>query len=129
MLVRNVLTPKRIKFAQLVAAGFSLSDAYRKAFKTARMNEKSIHKEASTLMKNESVKAKVNSLINEADQKVVTHRIATVEEVLETLTDCMFNGQPVDGARIRAAELLGKHFGVFTERLTLGTEERSSKDS
>jgi phage terminase small subunit len=48
--VRTRLTPKREKFAQLVATGESASDAYRKAYGQGSMSNKTLNEKASRLM-------------------------------------------------------------------------------
>ena len=55
-------------------------------------------------------------------------RIAKREEVLEELTRLMQEGQPSDSARIRAAELLGKHHGIFAERVVIEPPEKNSDE-
>ncbi len=67
-------------------------------------------------------------LQQEADAKVVQERIATREEVLQTLTGYMHSGEPRDSVRLRAAELMGKHYGLFTERIEAVVPERSAAE-
>ena len=122
------MTPKQQLFAQKVASGQPLSDAYRDAYNADRMSANSIHNEAHRLMKNELVKNKVASCIEAADKKVVSDRIVTREKVLETLTRLMQEGQPSDTPKIRAAELLGKHHGIFAERVVLEPPEKTSDE-
>ena len=122
------MTPKQLKFSQMIAGGQSQSDAYRDTYDAKNMNPNSIHNEASRLMKNESVKRKVGALVKAADQKIVSERVATREQVLETLTSLMQEAQPSDTPKIRAAELLGKHHGIFAERIVVGPPERTSDE-
>ena len=56
------------------------------AYNTARMNDNSIRREASRLMTNPKVATTVAKLQQEADAAVVQERIASREEVLQTLT-------------------------------------------
>ena len=67
-------------------------------------------------------------LQQEADAKVVQERIATREEVLQTLTGYMHSGEPRDSVRLRAAELMGKHYGLFTERIEAVVPKRSAEE-
>ena len=55
-------------------------------------------------------------------------RIATREEVLQTLTGYMHSGEPKDSIRLRAAELMGKHYGLFTDRIEAVVPERSAEE-
>ena len=66
-------------------------------------------------------------LQQEADAKEVQERIATREEVLQTLTGYMHSGEPRDSVRLRAAELMGKHYGLFTDRIEAVAPERSAE--
>jgi hypothetical protein len=81
--------------------------AYRSDYSTARMNDNSIRREASRLMTNPKVATTVVELQQKADAAVVQERIASREEVLQTLTGYMHSGEPRDSVRLRAAEMMG----------------------
>ena len=55
-------------------------------------------------------------------------RIASREEVLQTLTGSMHSGKTRDSVRLRAAELIGKHYGLFTDRIEAVAPERSAEE-
>ena len=122
------MTPKQHQFAREIVLGKSQADAYRTAYDTLRMNDNSIRREASRLMDNPNVATTVVELQQEADAAVVQERIATREEVLQTLTGYMHSGEPRDSVRLRAAELMGKHYGLFTERIEAVVPERSPEE-
>jgi len=122
------MTPKQHLFAREIVLGKSQADAYRAAYDTLRMNDNSIRREASRLMDNPNVATTVVELQQEADAAVVQERIATREEVLQTLTGYMHSGEPRDSVRLRAAELMGKHYGLFTERIEAVVPERSPEE-
>ena len=122
------MTPKQHQFAREVVLGKSQADAYRSAYNTLRMNDNSIRREASRLMDNPIVATTVAQLQREADTAVVQERIATRDEVLQTLTSYMHSGEPKDSIRLRAAELMGKHYGLFTERIEAVVPERSAAE-
>ena len=122
------MTPKQYQFAREVVLGKSQADAYRAAYDTLRMNDNSIRREASRLMDNPNVATTVVELQQEADAAVVQERIATREEVLQTLTGYMHSGEPRDSVRLRAAEMMGKHYGLFTERIEAVVPERSPEE-
>ena len=102
------MTPKQHQFARAIVLGKSQADAYRAAYNTARMNDNSIRREASRLMDNPKVATTVVELQQKADAAVVQERIASREEMLQTLTGYMHLGEPKDSVRLRAAELMGK---------------------
>ena len=122
------MTPKQHQFAREVVLGKSQADAYRSAYNTLRMNDNSIRREASRLMDNPNVATTVVQLQHEADAAVVQERIASREEVLQTLTSYMHSGEPRDSVRLRAAELMGKHYGLFTDRIEAVVPERSPEE-
>ena len=122
------MTPKQHLFAREIVLGKSQADAYRVAYDTLRMNDNSIRREASRLMDNPNVATTVAGLQQEADAAVVQERIATREEVLQTLTGYMHSGEPRDSVRLRAAELMGKHYGLFTDRIEAVVPERSPEE-
>ena len=122
------MTPKQHQFAREVVLGKSQADAYRAAYNTARMNDNSIRREASRLMDNPNVATTVVELQQKADTAVVQERIASREEVLQTLTGYMHSGEPKDSIKLRAAELMGKHYGLFTDRMEAVVPERSAEE-
>ena len=79
-------------------------------------------------MDNPNVATTVVGLQQKADAAVVQERIATREEVLQTLTGYMHSGEPRDSVRLRAAELMGKHYGFFTDRIEAVPPERSVEE-
>ena len=122
------MTPKQHQFAREVVLGKSQADAYRAAYNTTRMNDNSIRREASRLMDNPNVATTVVELQQEADAAVVQERIASREEVLQTLTGYMHSGEPKDSIKLRAAELMGKHYGLFTDRIEAVVPVRSAEE-
>ena len=79
-------------------------------------------------MDNPNVTTAVVELQQQADAAVVQERIASREEVLQALTGYMHLGEPKDSVRLRAAELMGKHYGLFTERIEAVAPKRSSEE-
>ena len=122
------MTPKQHQFAREVVLGKSQADAYRSAYNTLRMNDNSIRREASRLMDNPKVATTVVELQQKADAAVVQERVASREEVLQTLTGYMHSGEPKDSVRLRAAEMMGKHYGLFTDRLEAVVPVRSAEE-
>jgi len=122
------MTPKQHQFARAIVLGKSQADAYRAAYNTARMNDNSIRREASRLMDNPNVTTTVVELQQQADAAVVQERIASREEVLQALTGYMQSGGPKDSVRLRAAELMGKHYELFTERIEAVVPKRSAAE-
>ena len=123
-----IVTSKQAKFCRQIAMGSSLSHAYREAYSATNMLANTVHKEAHKLMQNPKVTTMVDALQRQANDQVVRLSVASREEVLATLTKCMQSGEPKDSVRLKAAETLGKHYGLFTDRLAIETPERSSQE-
>ena len=79
-------------------------------------------------MDNPNVATTVVELQQKADAAVVQERIASREEVLQTLTSYMYSGEPGDSVKLRATEMLGKHYGLFTDRIEAVVPERSAAE-
>lgn len=124
----NAITSKQTSFCRQVALGSSLSHAYREAYSATNMLANTVHKEAHKLMQNPKVTTMVDALQKQANDQVVRLSVASREEVLATLTKCMQSGEPKDSVRLKAAETLGKHYGLFTDRLAIEQTERSSEE-
>lgn len=124
----NAITSKQTSFCRQVALGSSLSHAYREAYSATNMLANTVHKEAHKLMQNPKVTTMVDALQTQANAQVVRLSVASREEVLATLTKCMQSGEPKDSVRLKAAETLGKHYGLFTDRLAIEQTERSSEE-
>ena len=124
----NAITSKQTSFCRQVALGSSLSHAYREAYSATNMLANTVHKEAHKLMQNPKVTTMVDALQTQANAQVIKLSVASREEVLATLTKCMQSGEPKDSVRLKAAETLGKHYGLFTDRLAIEQTERSSQE-
>lgn len=77
-----MLTAKQEKFAQNIIQGMSQADAYRSAYDTKRMSDKTIHENASRLANDSKVSARINELRGQISKA----SIMTAQERLEYLT-------------------------------------------
>jgi hypothetical protein len=108
------LTPKQERFAQLVAEGFNLSDAYRQAYDATKMKPESVNREAKAVMDN----PKIASRVNELREPVIQKTQLTLEKHLNDLM-MLRNKALIDGkiaAAITAEVARGKAAGVHVER-------------
>lgn len=75
------LTPREDDFAAAIAAGMTQADAYREAYSTENMTNKSIHEEASRVMARRKVSSRVGFL-----QEALTERtMVTLEGLTKEL--------------------------------------------
>ena len=76
-------------------------------------------------MQNPKVTTMMDTLQEHANAEDIRLSGASREEVLANLTKCMQSGEPKDSVRLKAAETLGKHYGLFTDRLAIEASKRS----
>lgn len=106
---KDGLTLSQEIFARLVAAGYSQTEAYLKAYpacKTSNLN--TVYSKASHLAKQDKVGARIASL----KEKIISEALMTPTELYQRLTEMARNGGKVE-IRLKAAELIGKIYGVF----------------
>ena len=110
------LTAKQEAFAQQVAAGAILSDAYRDCYSAENMADRTVWTEACRLASNPKVATRIKAIQTEreSDQRVI--RLRREEYVLKRLAQ-EAEGADVAGARVRALELLGKSISMFSDRV------------
>src|SRR6478736_4081569 len=103
------LTEKQEGYAQDVAKGATLSDAYRKNYDCDNMSTASVYTAASKLLDHPSVSSRVRSLMEIREKK--THAIDASrirQHVFDRLmVESVDDGNPA-ASRIKALELLGK---------------------
>jgi len=125
--VKNGLTAKQEAFAQGVAKGLTLADAYRQAYDAENMKEASIYNEASRLMDHPQISQRVNGLVKAQEERTLHDHARLKRLVLERLHQEATNAES-DSARIRALELLGKSIAMFTDKVEQESSEKSAKD-
>ena len=110
------LTAKQEAFAQQVAEGAILSDAYRECYAAENMADRTVWTEACRLASNPKVATRIKAIQTEreSDQRVI--RLRREEYVLKRLAQ-EAEGADVAGARVRALELLGKSISMFSDRV------------
>lgn len=70
---------------------------------------------ADRMMKNDEIKA----YISERIEQLRNERTATAAEVVEFLTEVMRDEDEGAASRLKAAELLGKRYGLFTDKVNV----------
>lgn len=102
------VTFKQEKYAQGIADGLSLTEAYRRAYDCENMSEATINSKANELSRNGRVVARIDQLM-EAREYMVQHDGAHIRSVvLKYLLDTVQSATVQDKDRLKAAELLGK---------------------
>ena len=120
---KDKLTAKQEGFAQKVAKGAVLSDAYRECYSADTMKDSTIWTEACKLAQNPKVSKRIKELQEEIEQSNRTREHRLREHVLKRLQE-EADGADNASSRIRALELLGKSLSVsmFTDRIEQADE-------
>ena len=119
------LSPRRERFAQLLAAGEGQSAAYRQCFNADGMKPQTVWSEASRLAATPQVSARLGVL--QAAQAVeIVHDMAAIRSSVLARLSALADGAESESARVRALELLGKASGLFEERPQNPAEQGST---
>ena len=109
------LTVKQNEFVAEIAEGASQTSAYRSAYKTQNMSQKTIWEEASRLRRHPKVAARIQELEAEKEARRRMQALSREDRVLQELEKIAFGDGPASG-RLKALELLGKHVGLFKQK-------------
>lgn len=108
-----MLTAKQEEFAKGIAEGKTQADAYRSAYSTKRMTDKTIWENASRLMADTKVAARVRELRDMAAKST----IMTAQQRKEWLTE-VINDPEIDiNARLKASDQLNRMDGEYTQKV------------
>jgi phage terminase small subunit len=118
------LTSKQNAFALSLADGVPASDAYRQAYDADGMKPETVWVEACRLATNPKVALRVEELRAEQEAERRMLRLSRAEAVLERLEHEALEAK-TDSTRVRALELIGRHLGMFTDKVEITTQERS----
>ena len=108
-----MLTAKQEEFAQNIIKGMSQADAYRSAYDTQRMKDKSIHEKASRLMADDKVRARVEELRSE----LAKPSIMTAQDRLEWLTKIINSEEETTADKLKASDQMNKMQGEYLTRI------------
>lgn len=109
-----MLTDKQEKFAQCVALeGMSLSDAYRSAYDTSRMKDKTVNERASVLAKDNKIRARIDEL----RESLATPKIMTAQQRMEWLTKVINDENESTKNRLSASDQMNKMQGEYVTKV------------
>ena len=119
------LTPSPAHFARCVAGGMTQADAYREAYDPSDSTKsETIHTLASRLMAKDEIRSRVDSIVAAKERAVAASALSDRDKVLSKLRFWL-DGGVTDSNQLRAAELLGKASGVFTDQVSITSTERA----
>lgn len=108
-----MLTPKQEKFVQSLIQGMSQADAYRSAYATKNMSDKTIHEAASRLVAD----SKVSARLSELREQMTKDTIMSAQKRLEWLTEAIGNKDISVTDKLRAIDLMNKMQGEYVQKV------------
>lgn len=108
-----MLTPKQEKFVQSLIQGMSQADAYRSAYATKNMSDKTIHEAASRLVAD----SKVSARLSELREQMTKDTIMSAQKRLEWLTEAIGNKDISVTDKLRAIDLMNKMQGEYIQKV------------
>ena len=133
---KNKLTAKQMGFVKSLVYGdeenpngMTLSQAYKKNYSVSPKTKAStIRDMASKLKANPYISHMILKLTEEKSKRNIVSEIKKEEMILQKLTEFMNNEDFSDSARVRSAELIGKHYKLFTDVTEVTNKDKSTTE-
>jgi phage terminase small subunit len=123
----NKLTKKQLGFIESILDGKSLVESYLENYQVSSKTKNStIRHMASQLRANPNITQTLNKRIEEKKRINLVSDIKKEELILNKLTEFMNNEDFSDSARVRSAELIGKHYKLFTDVTEVTNKDKST---
>jgi phage terminase small subunit len=108
-----MLTPKQEKFVQGLIQGMSQADAYRSAYSTKNMSDKTIYEAASRLVADSNVSARLQELRGQMTKET----IMSAQDRLEWLTKLINSETESTTDKLKAADIMNKMQGEYVQKV------------
>lgn len=108
-----MLTAKQEIFVQKIIEGMSQADAYRSAYSTKRMADKTVWENASRLMADSKVKARAQEL----REQLTKSTIMTAQQRLEWLTGIIQSEEETTADKLKASDQMNKMQGEYVTKV------------
>ena len=108
-----MLTAKQEKFVQNLLEGMTQADAYRTAYNTNKMTDKSVWEKASELASN----VKVAERLKELRDKLANENIMSAQKRMEWLTQLIKNAEASNTDKLKALDILNKMDGEYVQKI------------
>jgi hypothetical protein len=119
------ITAKMRNFAALISKGESPREAYRQAYNVTTGREHTLSANASRLMRDERVIALTQSVWEAAKENLIDDVVAGRRFIMKELQGHAANEKVAPAVRLKALELMGRAFSMFTDKVEQRTEEVS----
>ena len=108
------MTEKQKRFCDEYLIDLNGTRAYKAAYPSVKSDDTAAAA-ATRMLRN----VKVHEYIEQRTEELRSAKTATAAEVMEFLTEVMRNENEGSVSRLKAAELLGKRFGLFTDKVNV----------
>lgn len=108
-----MLTAKQEQFAQNIIQGMTQADAYRSAYSTKRMADKTIHENASRLANDSKVRARIDELRGQ----ISTESIMTAQKRLRWLTELIESEKESTTDKLKAVDIMNRMQGEYVQKV------------
>lgn len=108
------MTEKQKRFCDEYLIDLNGTRAYKAAYPSVKSDDTAAAA-ATRMLRN----VKVHEYIEQRTEELRSANTATAAEVMEFLTGVMRNENEGSVSRLKAAELLGKRFGLFTDKVNV----------
>lgn len=108
-----MLTAKQEKFVQGIIDGMSQADAYRSAYDTSRMSDKTVYEKASRMAADDKIRARLEELRG----NMIAPSIMSAQKRLEWLTELIQSDEEGTGDKLKAIEIMNKMTGEYVQRV------------
>ncbi len=108
-----MLTAKQELFCQKIIEGNSYADAYRAAYSSKNMSDKTIHEAASRLVSDSKISARLTELRGELTKAT----IMTAQQRLEWLTRLIDSEDEDTNAKLKAVDIMNKMQGEYVTKV------------
>ena len=109
----RMLTAKQELFVQKIIEGMNQADAYRAAYSSKNMSDKTIHEAASRLVRDSKVSARILELRGQLTKAT----IMTAQQRLEWLTRLIDSEDEDTNAKLKAVDIMNKMQGEYIQKV------------
>lgn len=108
-----MLTAKQELFVRKIIEGNSQANAYRSAYSTKNMSDKTIHEAASRLVAD----SKVSARLKELREQITADSIMSAQKRLEWLTGVIKSEDETTGDKLKAIDIMNKMQGEYVQKI------------
>ncbi len=122
------VTAKEEAFAQEVANGCSLAEAFRRSHDAADMNPDTVSRQAVKVSARDRVRARIDALVQAKQRDTLHDRGRALSWALTNLQKMVEADATSDAARVQAMALVMRHHALLTDKQEVDTYDHRGAD-